>query len=122
LDDSKVQPQPTMPADLLEGYKETELGLLPEEWETAELGQLVDQGHLLIKNGFAQGAFNEVGQGVPHLRPFNVTSGGQMDFSQIKYIPPPLADSPHWLLSGDVVFNNTNSEELVHRGLNDHTV
>ena len=105
MDDLKVQPSPAVPVDLLEGYRETEIGPLPEEWEIAELGLLADQGHLLIKNGFAQGAFNEEGQGVPHLRPFNVTSGGEMDFLQIKYITSPSADSPYWLHSGDVIFN-----------------
>jgi len=67
----------------------------------------------LIRGGFPQGQHNEVGNGVPHLRPFNITNDGNLDLSQIKYIAPPSEDDPHWLLSNDVIFNNTNSEELV---------
>jgi type I restriction enzyme S subunit len=40
LDDLKVQPSPTVPVDLLEGYRETEIGPLPEEWEVVPLGNV----------------------------------------------------------------------------------
>jgi hypothetical protein len=40
LDDLKVQPSPTVPVDLLEGYRETEIGALPEEWEVVPLGNV----------------------------------------------------------------------------------
>jgi len=74
---------------------------------------MVAQGVIRIQNGFAQGDHNAASIGVPHLRPFNVDSDGNIDVSQIKYIPPPVSNGPYWLQRGDVIFNNTNSEELV---------
>lgn len=99
--------------DLPEGYKETELGPLPDEWQVVRLGELVEKNLLLIRNGFPQGQHNDLGEGVPHLRPFNITNDGSLDLSQIKYIAPPSENDPHWLCLNDVIFNNTNSEELV---------
>jgi len=99
--------------DLPNGFQMTELGPLPEEWRVVRLGELVEKRLLLIRGGFPQGQHNEVGNGVPHLRPFNITNDGNLDLSQIKYIAPPSEDDPHWLRPNDVIFNNTNSEELV---------
>ena len=99
--------------DLPDGFQMTELGPLPEDWRVVRLGELVEKHLLLIRGGFPQGQHNEVGNGVPHLRPFNITNDGSLDLSQIKYIAPPSEDDPHWLLPNDVIFNNTNSEELV---------
>jgi len=99
--------------DLPDGFQMTELGPLPKEWRVVRLGELVEKRLLLIRGGFPQGQHNEVGNGVPHLRPFNITSDGNLDLSQIKYIAPPSEDNPHWLRPNDVIFNNTNSEELV---------
>ena len=99
--------------DLPDGFQMTELGPLPKEWRVVRLGELVEKRLLLIRGGFPQGQHNEVGNGVPHLRPFNITNDGNLDLSQIKYIAPPSEDDPHWLRPNDVIFNNTNSEELV---------
>ena len=93
--------------------QETEIGPIPAHWRVVRLGELVEKRLLLIRGGFPQGQHNEVGNGVPHLRPFNITNDGNLDLSQIKYIAPPSEDDPHWLLPNDVIFNNTNSEELV---------
>ncbi|PWH20695.1 MAG: restriction endonuclease subunit S [Ardenticatenia bacterium] len=93
--------------------RETELGPLPAHWQVVRLGCLVEDNILLVRNGFAQGEHNETGKGVPHLRPFNVTDDGNIDLSQIKYVAPPPDDDSHWIRPGDVIFNNTNSEELV---------
>ena len=102
-----------MTDDLPTGYRMTELGPLPEEWQVVRLGDLVEKGILLMRNGFPQGEHNETGVGVPHLRPFNIANDGTLDLSQIKFVAPPSDDDPHWLHPGDVIFNNTNSEELV---------
>ena len=82
------------------------------EWSIATIGELENAGLLELRTGFARGAHNEDGRGIPHLRPFNVTEDGRISFEKIKYIEPPPADSPHWLRDGDVIFNNTNSEKL----------
>lgn len=99
--------------DLPAGYRLTELGPLPEEWRVVRLGDLLKQRVLWVKNGFPQGGFNEEGKGVPHLRPFNINDSGEISLHQIKYVPPPPDDSPYWLRKGDILFNNTNSEDLV---------
>jgi type I restriction enzyme S subunit len=99
--------------DLPDGFQMTELGPLPKDWRVMRLGEVVERGILLMRNGFPQGQHNETGVGVPHLRPFNITNDGALDLSQIKFVAPPSDDDPHWLHPGDVIFNNTNSEELV---------
>jgi restriction endonuclease S subunit len=96
-----------------ERTKQTEIGEMPQSWSIVRLGELADTRALLIRNGYAQGGYNEAGRGVPHIRPFNVTSEGEIDLTQIKSIEPPTENSPYWLHIGDVIFNNTNSEELV---------
>lgn len=109
----ELQAAPQMAEVPPDGYKVTELGLLPREWVVTSLGQLADGGVLTIQNGFAEGGHNSAGNGVPHLRPFNVTANGGIDLTQIKYVPCPDASSVYWVRKGDVIFNNTNSEELV---------
>ncbi|HEY7348123.1 MAG TPA: restriction endonuclease subunit S [Ktedonobacterales bacterium] len=86
---------------------------LPHNWQRVRLGDLLENERISLTNGFAQGGYNESGQGVPHLRPFNVTEDGRIDLSQIKSVEPPREDSSYWVHPGDVIFNNTNSEELV---------
>lgn len=41
MDELKVRLQPTIETDPLEGYRETELGLLPDEWEVIQLGEAI---------------------------------------------------------------------------------
>lgn len=41
MDDLRVQPETTIGTGLLESYKETELGLLPEEWKVVPLREAV---------------------------------------------------------------------------------
>jgi len=93
-------------------YRLTELGPMPQEWRVVKLGDLWEQRVLWIKNGFPQGSFNEQGRGVPHLRPFNVNENGEIALAEIKYVPP-ASGQGYWLQKGDILFNNTNSEELV---------
>jgi len=94
-------------------FKDTPLGPLPQEWKIVGIGDLVEKGVAWIKNGYAQGEHNLENRGVPHLRPFNVTTCGQIDLSQIKYVVPPPESSTYWVKPNDIIFNNTNSEELV---------
>jgi type I restriction enzyme S subunit len=100
------QPNSNDPLDI-------DLDLYPKGWKATSLGDLVEKGVIWIKNGYAQGTHNQDGQGIPHLRPFNISTNGQIDLSQIKYVTPPETDSPYRVYPKDVVFNNTNSEELV---------
>lgn len=80
-------------------------------WPVATLGDGLLEN---VQPGFACGNHNSGGKGIVHVRPFNVTTDGRMDFSTLKFIPISEVTKPDRLLSqGDVVFNNTNSPELV---------
>ena len=87
-------------------------GEIPAGWDTAPLGRLID-----IKSGFACSKKNLVpaSQGVAHLRPFNVGTNGEVDLSKVYHIPPDFKENveDYALKPGHVLFNNTNSVELV---------
>ena len=84
---------------------------LPEGWVSAKL----NEGCLNnIQTGFACGVNNKNGEGVPHLRPMNISRAGCIDLSVLKYIPSSKVDNESKLVTrGDVIFNNTNSPDLV---------
>jgi len=83
---------------------------VPDGWMTAALGDVVTE----VQPGFACGANNRDGNGVAHLRPMNVNAEGEIDLSDVKYVPEGRVDNARrWLKKGDVLFNNTNSTELV---------
>jgi type I restriction enzyme, S subunit len=63
-----------------------------------------------LNSGFPSGKHNQEGRGVPHLRPMNISEQGSIDLSVLKHVDSPRKDV---LLRGDVLFNNTNSPELV---------
>ena len=77
------------------------------------LHEFVSNGSLMVQNGFPCGNWNDQGVGILHLRPFNVTSNGQIDLDKKKFIETDKKLDNYLLQSGDVIFNNTNSEELV---------
>ena len=75
---------------------------------TVQLGELIESA----APGFASG--EDLRVGVAQLRMNNVTRDGTLDWTEIRRVP---ADSnkiaKYGLRSGDVVFNSTNSPELV---------
>jgi type I restriction enzyme S subunit len=83
---------------------------LPEGWATTRLGDLTFD----IQPGFACGEHNREGEGYPHLRPMNVSIDGKINLNVVKFIPLLKVDSDTKKLNfGDILFNNTNSTELV---------
>ncbi|MFE6611698.1 restriction endonuclease subunit S [Amycolatopsis sp. NPDC057786] len=83
---------------------------LPADWELTKVGAVVVD----IQPGFASGKHNSDGEGLPHLRPMNVSTAGKIDRTVTKFVEPNLADrSDRRLRPGDVLFNNTNSIDLV---------
>ncbi|OON68121.1 N-6 DNA methylase [Hymenobacter sp. CRA2] len=79
---------------------------------------LVKLGDLLLeaKPGFAYGGSSkEQTGGLPHLRPMNISREGDLVLDDVKYIPQEEADkyNSYLLTENDVLFNNTNSKELV---------
>lgn len=79
---------------------------LPPGWMVCDVAALATA----IQPGFPSGKHNQDGQGVPHLRPMNVSRDGTIDLTDIKYVPD--QNGPR-LNDGDVLFNNTNSPALV---------
>jgi len=66
-----------------------------------------------IISGFAYGRFAD--EGIPHLRPNNIDEDGNLNFSKVKYIPHDEKKKRelYLLKAGDILFNNTNSIDLV---------
>lgn len=75
-------------------------------WDT---NTLKDWG-MQAQSGFASGAHNSEGKGVIHLRPMNVSRGGKLDFENYKSVED---STSRRIAKGDILFNNTNSDELV---------
>jgi type I restriction enzyme S subunit len=82
------------------------LATLPASWTTAWLGDVAIE----IQPGFASGAHNENGKGVPHLRMMNVSREGNLDLARLKYVETSKRTRIH---RGEILFTNTNSFELV---------
>jgi type I restriction enzyme S subunit len=79
------------------------------DWPTVELGTLLTD----IQPGFASGQHNSDGFGIPHFRPMNVSTEGRIERSVMKYVEPSTGRAEIRLRRGDILFNNTNSAELV---------
>jgi type I restriction enzyme S subunit len=79
---------------------------LPKGWEICSISQICRD----VISGFACGTHNSAGRGVPQMRPMNIDREGRLDLSELKYVE---GEIPRELANGDVVFNNTNSPELV---------
>lgn len=93
-------------------YGHNIIGQIPDSWDKVK----VDDGLVESLGGFACAKINTVSQGIPHLRPFNITTSGEV------ILPPSTLNIPlefrddldkFHLLKNDVLFNNTNSVELV---------
>lgn len=82
-------------------------------FKTVTLGDLIDSDVIQVTTGFPFGGHNVDGEGVPHIRPFNVGTDGEIHLGQIKSIPPAAATGKPTLQRNDIVFNNTNTKELV---------
>ena len=86
----------------------SELPQLPEGWALATVAQLSSR----IQYGTSSKAGTDAA-GIPVLRMGNIQDGN-LDFSNLKYLPSKSADVQSTLLTpGDLLFNRTNSAELV---------
>ncbi|MCM8832155.1 MAG: restriction endonuclease subunit S, partial [Candidatus Omnitrophica bacterium] len=71
-----------------------------------------------VQSGFACSKRAVQDIGVPQLRPNNIGFNGKIDFSNIVFIPKKFVNQNKYKLKkGDVLFNNTNSKELVGRAV-----
>jgi len=81
----------------------------PKGWPVVTVGDLLESAAY----GTSQKA-NDRGEGIPMIRMGNVTTGGQLDTIDLKHIAisGPEREKVE-LLEGDLLFNRTNSKELV---------
>jgi len=81
----------------------------PKGWPVSTVGDLLESAAY----GTSQKA-NDRDHGVPVIRMGNVTTGGQLDTRDLKHIPLEGVERQKCeLLEGDLLFNHTNSKELV---------
>ena len=76
----------------------------------------VSVGDLVLadESGFACSKTKLVANGLIHLRPFNIDETSRLDLNQVFQIPSvEAASGKRELRAGDILFNNTNSAELV---------
>jgi type I restriction enzyme, S subunit len=95
-------------SNLMQSFEDCEV---PEGWL---LIRLRDDLIINIQPGFACGINSRDRRGIPHLRPMNVTEKGQIDLTDLKFVPESECSKPErFVHNGDIIFNNTNSPELV---------
>ena len=88
---------------------------LPDGWKIVKISDVV-QDQL---SGFACAIDKLVEKdGYVHLRPFNLGGDWKLDLSTLYQVPIDLVDDTrYYLKKGDVLFNNTNSTELVGKSV-----
>ncbi len=75
----------------------------PAGWVETTVGDVV----LEIRSGYSSGKHNQTGQGIPHLRPMNVSPVGEISMEDVRYISPDVGSLR--LAENDVLFTNTSS-------------
>ena len=78
----------------------------PRRWIWTKLEDLSEK----INSGFSSGEHNKEHKGILHIRPMNISTRGKINLSSVKYVEVYNSET---LLKGDVLFNNTNSPEMV---------
>ena len=94
---------------VVEGYKPKIH--IKDDWAKVKISDIANE----IKSGFACGTHNKSEDGILHIRPMNITSKGTLTLDGSKFIDGENASTrkAHLLSKGDVLFNNTNSKELI---------
>ena len=79
----------------------------PKVWDIGCIGDMLES----VKYGSSDKATLE-GE-IPILRMNNLTYSGEMNLTDLKYITKVQADEKYLVKEGDILFNRTNSKELV---------
>ncbi|WP_008317593.1 restriction endonuclease subunit S [Leptolyngbya sp. PCC 6406] len=101
----------TINYQLPKGYKQTEVGVIPEDWDVVELARLITSGP---KNGYS-GQVGEDAKGTPTLR-LTATSSGYLIINNetVKHLDETIHQgSELFLQPGDVLIQRSNTYELV---------
>ncbi|GAA2912388.1 restriction endonuclease subunit S [Streptomyces thioluteus] len=70
-------------------------------------------GDLLISANYGSSAKADMEGDIPVLRMNNITTSGDLDMRDLKYLSSEQVSEKHLVRAGDVLFNRTNSAELV---------
>lgn len=97
-----------MEQEIPAGYKQTEVGVIPEDWDVKPLGAVLSNARL---GGNYPNRTTE--SSMPLMKMGNIGRGA-FELSHIQFIPPGVTlDSRHRLFEGDVLFNTRNTLDLV---------
>jgi type I restriction enzyme S subunit len=88
-------------------FKDTEIGRIPREWEVVKLEDVVSEA----KPGFACGKRDE--NGILQLRMDNIEPEGWINVEAGVRVPVPEDVEDYILKPGNILFNNTNSIDLI---------
>ncbi|CAJ7800423.1 restriction endonuclease subunit S [Burkholderia pseudomallei] len=88
------------------GYKQTEVGAIPEDWAVSPLGRLVTSVE------YGSSAKSSSKGLMPVLRMGNL-QGGKIDWNDLVYTDDEREIAKYALCFGDVLFNRTNTIDLV---------
>ncbi len=88
-------------------FEDTEIGRIPKEWEVVRLRDVI----LEAKPGFACGKRDK--NGVIQLRMDSIDTEGWINPKAYVKVPPPKNVKEYFLRPGDILFNNTNSIDLI---------
>jgi type I restriction enzyme, S subunit len=80
---------------------------IPETWFSEDLGELIED----LQSGFASGERDD--NGIIQLRMNNISSTGRFDFQEMLKVPVPPDIDKFDLRKDDILFNNTNSLDLI---------
>lgn len=78
-------------------------------WSNVKIGEICSE----IKSGFACGSSSKDMKGVLHIRPMNISINGRFVPEGSKFISADNLKADYMVKRGDILFNNTNSKELV---------
>ncbi len=83
------------------------------KYETRKIKDVIEN----LKSGFGAGKDDQdqAEKGIIQIRPTNIGTEGNLKFDKNIYLPLELLETQqdNFLQRGDVLFNNTNSQELV---------
>lgn len=96
--------------ELKPGYKQTEVGAIPEEWEVARLGAACEIFGRIGFRGYTKNDIVEQGQGAIAISPSNIRDN-KTDFTSCTYVSwPKYEESPEIkIYNGDVLLVKTGS-------------
>ncbi|RJQ26967.1 hypothetical protein C4565_06010 [Candidatus Parcubacteria bacterium] len=92
--------------EVKKGYKQTEVGTVPIDWDVKPLGRLVSSVE------YGSSAKSDTQGQIPVLRMGNLQNG-KIDWTDLVYTSNEREISKYQLRIGDVLFNRTNSIDLV---------